>query len=68
MNVDVIKPVMGAGKTYWMKLELARRTSMPGTTSLLDAMEVFASGKADAFVGFTQQPLEEDHRPWSQYF
>ena len=28
MNVTVIDAVMGAGKTYWMKRELARRTSM----------------------------------------
>ena len=28
MNVTVIDAVMGAGKTYWMKHELARRTSM----------------------------------------
>jgi NitT/TauT family transport system substrate-binding protein len=54
---------------------------LPGTTSLLDAMEVFASGKADAFVGFAQQPLEmrarkighvivntTTDRPWSQYY
>jgi len=54
---------------------------VPGTSSLLDAMEVFASGKADAFVGFAQQPLElrarkigkvivntSTDRPWSQYF
>lgn len=56
-------------------------TWVPGTSSLLDAMEVFASGKADAFVGFAQQPLElrarkigkvivntSTDRPWSQYF
>ena len=54
---------------------------VPGTTSLLDAMEAFASGKADAFVGFAQQPVEmrargighvivntTTDRPWSQYF
>jgi NitT/TauT family transport system substrate-binding protein len=54
---------------------------LPGTTSLLDAMEVFAAGKADAFVGFAQQPVEmrarkighvivntTTDRPWSQYF
>jgi NitT/TauT family transport system substrate-binding protein len=54
---------------------------LPGTTSLRDAMEVFASGKADAFVGFAQQPLEmrarrighvivntTTDRPWSQYY
>ena len=54
---------------------------LPGTTSLADAMEVFASGKADAFVGFAQQPLEmrarkighvivntTTDRPWSQYY
>lgn len=54
---------------------------LPGTTSMLDAMEVFARGKADAFVGFAQQPLElrarrigktlvntTTDRPWSQYF
>jgi NitT/TauT family transport system substrate-binding protein len=44
-------------------------------------MEVFAAGKADAFVGFAQQPVEmrarkighvivntTTDRPWSQYF
>jgi NitT/TauT family transport system substrate-binding protein len=54
---------------------------LPGTTSLLDAMEAFAGGKADAFVGFAQQPVEMRargighvivnttvDRPWSQYF
>jgi NitT/TauT family transport system substrate-binding protein len=54
---------------------------LPGTTSLLDAMEAFSSGKADAFVGFAQQPVElrarkighvivnaTTDRPWSQYF
>jgi NitT/TauT family transport system substrate-binding protein len=54
---------------------------MPGTTSLLDAMDAFAGGKADAFVGFAQQPVEmrerrighvivntTTDRPWSQYF
>jgi len=54
---------------------------MPGTTSLLDAMDAFARGKADAFVGFAQQPVElrarkighvivntTTDRPWSQYF
>jgi NitT/TauT family transport system substrate-binding protein len=52
-----------------------------GTTSLLDAMEAFAAGKADAFVGFAQQPVElrsrkvghvivntTTDRPWSQYY
>jgi NitT/TauT family transport system substrate-binding protein len=52
-----------------------------GTASLLDAMEAFADGKADAFVGFAQQPVElrarkvghvivntTVDRPWSQYF
>jgi NitT/TauT family transport system substrate-binding protein len=54
---------------------------MPGTTSLLDAMDAFTSGKADAFVGFAQQPVElrakkighvivstTTDRPWSQYY
>jgi len=54
---------------------------LPGTTSLLDAMEAFSSGKADAFVGFAQQPVEmrarrighvivstTTDRPWSQYY
>ena len=54
---------------------------MPGATSLLDAMDAFARGKADAFVGFAQQPVElrarkighvivntTTDRPWSQYF
>jgi len=54
---------------------------LAGSTSLLDAMEMFAQGKADAFVGFAQQPLElrarrigtvivntTTDRPWSQYF
>jgi NitT/TauT family transport system substrate-binding protein len=54
---------------------------LPGTTSLRDAMEAFSSGKADAFVGFAQQPVElrarkighvivntTTDRPWSQYF
>jgi NitT/TauT family transport system substrate-binding protein len=54
---------------------------LPGTTSLLDAMEAFANGKADAFVGFAQQPVEmrarkighvivntSTDRPWSQYY
>jgi NitT/TauT family transport system substrate-binding protein len=54
---------------------------MPGTVSLLDAMDAFSSGKADAFVGFAQQPVEmrarkighvivntTTDRPWSQYF
>jgi NitT/TauT family transport system substrate-binding protein len=54
---------------------------LPGTASLRDAMEVFASGKADAFIGFAQQPIEMRarkighvivntaiDRPWSQYF
>jgi NitT/TauT family transport system substrate-binding protein len=54
---------------------------LPGTTSLLDAMEAFSTGKADAFVGFAQQPVEmrarkighvivntTTDRPWSQYF
>jgi len=54
---------------------------LSGATSLLDAMEVFAQGRADAFVGFAQQPLElrarrigkvlvntTTDRPWSQYF
>jgi NitT/TauT family transport system substrate-binding protein len=54
---------------------------MPGTSSLLDAMEAFTRGKADAFIGFAQQPVEvrakkigkvivntTTDRPWSQYF
>lgn len=54
---------------------------LPGTTSMLDAMDAFSQGKADAFVGFAQQPLElrarrvgkvlvdtTTDRPWSQYF
>jgi len=54
---------------------------LPGTTSLLDAMEAFANGKADAFVGFAQEPVEmrarkighvivntSTDRPWSQYY
>jgi NitT/TauT family transport system substrate-binding protein len=54
---------------------------LPGTTSLLDAMEAFTAGKADAFVGFAQQPVElrarkfghvivntTTDRPWSQYY
>ena len=54
---------------------------LAGTSSLLDAMEVFATGKADAFVGFAQQPVElrarkighvivntSTDRPWSQYY
>jgi NitT/TauT family transport system substrate-binding protein len=54
---------------------------MPGTTSLLDAMDAFSKGKADAFVGFAQQPVEmrakrighvivntTTDRPWSQYY
>ena len=54
---------------------------MPGTTSLLDAMDAFSQGKADAFVGFAQQPAEmrarkvghvivntTTDRPWSQYY
>jgi NitT/TauT family transport system substrate-binding protein len=54
---------------------------LPGTTSLLDAMDAFTGGKADAFVGFAQQPVEmrakrvghvivntTTDRPWSQYF
>jgi NitT/TauT family transport system substrate-binding protein len=54
---------------------------MPGTSSLLDAMEAFSRGKADAFVGFAQQPVElrarkighvivdtTNDRPWSQYY
>jgi NitT/TauT family transport system substrate-binding protein len=54
---------------------------MPGTASLLDAMDAFTSGRADAFVGFAQQPVEmrarkigtvivntTTDRPWSQYF
>lgn len=54
---------------------------LPGSTSMLDAMDVFSQGKADAFVGFAQQPLElrarrigrvlvntTTDRPWSQYF
>lgn len=52
-----------------------------GQESLLDAMEIFADGQADAFVGFAQQPLElherkvghvivntTTDRPWSQYY
>jgi homoserine acetyltransferase/ABC-type nitrate/sulfonate/bicarbonate transport system substrate-binding protein len=54
---------------------------MPGTSSLLDAMDAFSRGKADAFVGFAQQPVElrarkighviidtTNDRPWSQYY
>ena len=54
---------------------------MPGTTSLLDAMDAYTRGKADAFVGFAQQPVElrakkigrvivntTTDRPWSQYY
>jgi NitT/TauT family transport system substrate-binding protein len=54
---------------------------LPGTTSLLDAMDAFSNGKADAFVGFAQQPVEmrakrigqvivntTTDRPWSQYY
>ena len=54
---------------------------MPGTTSLLDAMDAFSRGRADAFVGFAQQPVEmrarkighvivntTTDRPWSQYY
>jgi NitT/TauT family transport system substrate-binding protein len=54
---------------------------LPGTTSLLDAMDAFTAGKADAFVGFAQQPVElrarrfghvivntTTDRPWSQYY
>lgn len=54
---------------------------LPGATSMLDAMEVFTRGRADAFVGFAQQPLElrarrvgktlvntTTDRPWSHYF
>jgi NitT/TauT family transport system substrate-binding protein len=54
---------------------------MPGTTSLLDAMNAFTTGNADAFVGFAQQPVEmrarkvghvivntTTDRPWSQYY
>jgi NitT/TauT family transport system substrate-binding protein len=48
---------------------------------MLNAMELFAEGKADAFVGFAQEPPElrakkighmilstAQDRPWSQYF
>jgi NitT/TauT family transport system substrate-binding protein len=54
---------------------------LPGTASLLDAVDAFATGKADAVVGFAQQPIEmrarklgqvivntTTDRPWSQYF
>ncbi len=54
---------------------------LPGTASLLDAMDAFATGKADAVVGFAQQPIEmrarkigqvivntTTDRPWSQYY
>ena len=52
-----------------------------GQESLLDAMDLFVGGKADAFVGFAQQPVElrakkvghvivdtTTDRPWSQYY
>jgi len=54
---------------------------LPGTTTLLDAMEIFVSGRADVYVGFAQQPVElrarrighvildtTTDKPWSQYF
>jgi NitT/TauT family transport system substrate-binding protein len=54
---------------------------LPGERSLLDAMYLFETGRADAFMGFAQQPPElrakkighvivdtTTDRPWSQYF
>jgi NitT/TauT family transport system substrate-binding protein len=54
---------------------------MGGRESLLDAMDLFVRGQADAFVGFAQQPVElrarkighvivdtSRDRPWSQYY